>query len=551
MLNAAAIGNELDNHCSEFLSSQEREGPGGLGSNKVTRLPRWALGLPDLIIDLERQSRENVRYRRTCRPAHEFLFYIPLCIPIARFAIRHFETKYPSDRMLLLSSRARKKLDAWLISRLLAVITPTAACCFRRHRPKRAAEGARGAQFFYPSPARRLLRILCEFPVLARLIVTIVADWEDATAEFLKRLKRDKSKLYHFLNDRHRRGRWARAFVSDLIPGLSDPHNGGRTVMAVRVLRDKWVIYKPRSCRGEQEWGRLLKLLRDTRLRPYHPKLLLRKRYGWVEYVRQTSCRSSHAARFFYRRAGALLCVAQISGAVDLHRGNMIAAGAHPVVVDIEALWQPTVDFSNGTFGSESSLSSLLRTGFLPVPKRITSNNTFSHSLDSAAAANPQDRHRARLHGQILRALDFIGEIEGGFRAAAKELCGGRACTSRCQRIIDRISRGKWRIIIRPTAWYSEVREWSLLPDLMRNGQDRYSAILNKCALKGIPPQIAAAEAEAIFRFDIPSFAATANIIVRDKSNEPKAPTSSQLPTLPELLALVPLVREALSRVIE
>jgi hypothetical protein len=520
-----------------------------------TRLPRWAAQLRDLIIFLKERSLTKAPSALIFRRPNDPLFFLPLCVPIAQFVIARFESDCAPELLRQLSVPARRRLYTLLVTRLLGVITPAAADCFERLKLNRcfvslstsnppSLDRALASNFFSPSPDGRLLLLLREFPSLGRLIVDIMTGWERSTIAFLKRLQSDWRLLRRSF-DLRCSSRTDRPKILDLKLGLSDPHEHGGTVFAARLHGRAWVIYKPRNCRGELEWGRLVRCLRDWRLRPSTAKVISRGCYGWMEFVRARPCRSVKEVHCFYQRAGILLCVAQIARAIDLHRDNLIAAGAHPVVVDVETLWQlwPNAVALNGTLNC--GLPPLCRTGLLPLtPGNLPSDIAPSHALDSGANSDPQQRHRPYFQANPGRACDFAVDIEKGFRQAVIDLCGDDRQRLKCKRLLARIAAQSWRQVRRPTAHYAKIRELARNPALLRNGGDRFLAILKACALGGTSAGVAATEAASLAEFNIPRFRTVRASATSEERENPRR--SVQLPSLSQMFLTLPQIAAAL-----
>jgi hypothetical protein len=503
------------------------------------RLPKWAKELRTLLLAIRQGSTRRDKPDWIVRQSTDPLFALPLCMPCARYAIARFETHCATELLRQLSKRARRRLDALLVTRLLSALTPAASAYFEKFKlqndassqwPNSSAssEHALATQFFLPSPDIRLVGLLNEFPVLGRLIVDLMMNWQSATKEFLKRLQSDWVFLRRSFNLSYSSTASRQLKVLDLRLGLSDPHSRGRTVMGLRLRGSSWVVYKPRNCQGELEWARLVQCLRERQLRPYVPKVIARARYGWMEFVHWRPCRSGSAVRKFYRRAGALLCVAQVAQVIDLHRDNLIAAGAHPVVIDVESLWHK----SRASLAFK--LPPLYRTGFLPLPAGMRYHVEFSHTLDSNDL-ELQQTHRPQLNGLLCRACDFIDDIEEGFRRAAIDLCGDARQRARCYRLLSRIAAQPWRQILKPTAWYARTRELARDPVLLRDGSKRYLTILRECAGGDFPAAIAAAEVQSLAQFDIPRFARPV-----------RKAQIREVPSKHQLLKMLPQIRETL-----
>ncbi len=65
--------------------------------------------------------------------------------------------------------------------------------------------------------------------------------------------------------------------------------------------------------------------------------------YGWTEFVEAQACDTPEQVQRFYERQGGYLALLYFLEATDFHLENLIAAGEHPVLVDLEALFHPRV----------------------------------------------------------------------------------------------------------------------------------------------------------------------------------------------------------------
>jgi hypothetical protein len=185
------------------------------------------------------------------------------------------------------------------------------------------------------SEPTRALAMLCEYPVLARVLVASLRNWIDVRAEFAERFLADLPRLRTLFG-----GSWQGLDdVTGIEFGAGDTHNGGRSVALLTLSDGAKLVYKPRSVAVERHFNELLGWLNDRGMR--HPlrtlAVLPRPGYGWVEYVTAEPCADEEeAGRFFWRQGACLALFHAICGA-DLHLQNLIAAGEHPVFVDLEA----------------------------------------------------------------------------------------------------------------------------------------------------------------------------------------------------------------------
>ena len=208
--------------------------------------------------------------------------------------------------------------------------------------------------------------LLSRYPVLARLLPTLVEHWLEACGELAGRVRADRETL-----------RWEFGCVAPLGPvreiraGLSDPHARGRMVAALTFENGLTVVYKPHDLKVAEAFSELLTWLAKRGagpgLRPL--RVLTCEGYGWMELAEHRPCRDGEEVRLYYRRAGGLLCLAYLLNGTDFHFENLIACGAHPVLVDLEMLFHPPLE-SPGE-GARARVrrdldDSVLRTGLLP-----------------------------------------------------------------------------------------------------------------------------------------------------------------------------------------
>src|SRR5262249_31989010 len=105
-------------------------------------------------------------------------------------------------------------------------------------------------------------------------------------------------------------------------------------------------------------------------------KVLDRGTYGWVEFVAAGGCTSADEVRRFYQRQGGYLALLYALEATGFYFEDLIAAGEHPVLIDLEALFHPRLPRLDAAqadrLAGDRMASSALRVGLLP--QRIWSN---------------------------------------------------------------------------------------------------------------------------------------------------------------------------------
>jgi lantibiotic modifying enzyme len=149
---------------------------------------------------------------------------------------------------------------------------------------------------------------------------------------------------------------------------LGDRHRGGRAVLLVRFSSGFETVYKPRPISVEKHFAEFLAWINKhsdlPSLKVLH--VLDQTRYGWVEYVRHKYCDTRSQIERFYRRQGAYLAILYCLAAVDLHSENVIAAGEHPVLIDLESLFHHDGAWRQSSGSVEHMPGSVLDVGLLP-----------------------------------------------------------------------------------------------------------------------------------------------------------------------------------------
>lgn len=141
--------------------------------------------------------------------------------------------------------------------------------------------------------------------------------------------------------------------LRQIAAGLSDPHNGGRTVARLVFDDGRAIFYKPRPVGMEAGYAELLSLWPELRA----ATVIDRGDYGWMPEVVAAPC--SDPARYS-RALGAHLALIDLLLGVDIHAENLVACGNDPVLIDLETLFHP---------GGEAD-DDLMRTEMLPRKPR-------------------------------------------------------------------------------------------------------------------------------------------------------------------------------------
>jgi len=291
----------------------------------------------------------------------------------------------------------------------------------------------------------------------------------------------------------------SRPFVKKLTFGLSEPHRGGRTVLRVELADSTKWFYKPRSGRHEQVWAKLVNELNAAGFSP--PLLALSVVAGhthcWMPALAPEPCRSWQEVERFYFRAGALLYLAHLLRAVDLHAGNFIAHREHPVLIDCETILHPNVSLPAT---APDQKESILRTGMLPVASE--------HSQQDCASflgRMTTGHHAVLLLDRRIRVTEMGRQFARGFKAMDHFLAtaGHR---SRLDKVVAKMRAVPVRIIYRPTRFYVKLLSESLSPEFAGSEAARRWFLRTRLEDRLCPTAVVDLEIEQLIQCDIPLF---------------------------------------------
>jgi type 2 lantibiotic biosynthesis protein LanM len=343
---------------------------------------------------------------------------------------------------------------------------------------------------------RRATALFGEYPVLGRVVVETIDAWIDASEELARRLHDDWADLqraYGLVGP-------LRAIARD----AGDTHGRGRAVAILVFATGGRVVYKPRSLAVEAGFQRLLAWMGGEPgippLRCLH--ILDRGAHGWEEHVEATECRSPREVERFYRRLGVLLAAMHAFRGTDVHHENLIAAGEHPVIVDLETVFQPLaaapapesaleaahrrfatsvlgvllLPFRVATGAASVDLSGMARIEGQLTAERVPSWQgaaTDQMRLVSRRAPLAPSHNCPRLDGAEVDPAGYTTELETGFGLGYRRLMHHREELLAQGGLLSTLADLRVRAIVRPTQVYGSLLFDSYHPDLLRDGLDR------------------------------------------------------------------------------
>jgi len=378
------------------------------------------------------------------------------------------------------------------------------------------------------------LELANQYPSLIRAIDLRIQQWLETSIELTERVAADRAEL-----DERTEAEEPLGPVVEIQTGLGDRHEGGRTVSIVRFENGARWVYKPRSVGAEAAFFQLLRWLDQSGF-PIHLKglrVLERESYGWVEFARSTPCESTTEMELYFERLGALVALLYVLEATDMHHENILAQGAHPILVDLETLMQPIVGDPAPTVDRpRPATASVLRSGLLPRRlwadegsagfdvSGMSPGNTEVLSVEqlqdemSDEARYSEGRYEQELRdnlpmldGQRPAPSEYEEFVVRGFRQMYDYLRAHRDALLDPNGPLDPLRSTRVRVVVRPTELYARVLRTSFHPDYLQDGSARESLFERLREDADRIPEFAQTtdyEVRALARCDVPRFAA-------------------------------------------
>lgn len=393
-------------------------------------------------------------------------------------------------------------------------------------------------------------------PALARLLATRVLFWVRSLAEFSRHLELDRPLLESIFNG----GRPLGPLIAGG-RGVSDSHNGGRSVIVCGFECGTQIVYKPRSMLIDDAWNCLVERFNPCvppRLRLKSLVVLNRGEYGWMEFCARLPCANNAEVTEYYGRMGSLLALIHALQGNDFHLENVVAAGPHPLAIDLETLLTPEVAIENHGVDPDGATErvgrSVLRTLLLPA---VMATQDLEGRLSLGAVGVPRGKEQPREHqrhsnintddsyqtrfrtndpsfdlrdqsmveradGESVDPEDYLADLLAGYRGAYQSILEHRASWLLERGRIAEFESVWVRVINRTTSVYYRLLLESCSDELLCSGVDRWihidrllvnteSGVDPDSAVRATGYALAAAEHEALLCGDIAYFLAKGN----------------------------------------
>jgi type 2 lantibiotic biosynthesis protein LanM len=508
-----------------------------------------ATSTPDWLTTLREAFEADITDRKTIDPSQESIArstpYLQPIFPLIQRGLEQIDAEiqqlcqqYP--QLPFDPQEIIQILFQLLPERLLAQLSKTFVLEMHVARIRQQLHGETPAERFADfvrqlSQKEKILSLLEEYPVLARQCVVTIEQWVHYAQELVRHLCADWPDICTTFTPEHDPGT-----LIEIQGGSGDPHREGRSVLKLKFSSGFQLLYKPRSLATDIHFQGLLSWLNERGTQPtFRPvRLIDRGSYGWSEFIHAYSCTSRDEVARFYERQGSYLALLYALNAVDIHVENVIAAGEHPILIDLEALFHPQVGGNDPTQPYYLSLismdQSVFRVGLLPY--RIWSNKgtdgvDLSGLGGQAGQMTPQQlpqweaagtdqmrlirqhieipvkQNRPQLNGHDIDVLDYKDHIITGFTRTYRLLQERRDELK--ADILPRFAHDEVRLLLRPSQQYATLLTESFHPDLLRDALERdrfFDQLWREVELRPYLARAISAERRDLLRGDIPMF---------------------------------------------
>lgn len=340
----------------------------------------------------------------------------------------------------------------------------------------------------FPISLPNWLGLWSVFPVLARLMSVVWLNWWNASREMLERLATDLPTIDATLWPDFPPGR-----LTEFRGDSGDTHDRGRSVAILTFESGGKVVYKPKNLGIAAVYFELAEMLSAGTDFPLLPRrLILRGDYAWEEWIPAEECRDLTGIRQYYRRLGAHARLLQFIDAVDVHHENVIAAGPHPTLIDLETVFAPRPKHDPESsaarriaietlWGNPAANGIVSCKACLEPGQPGTELGAICPLGDGSGPFSPTTTAIPKLEGSLTNPLDFAGDMVLGYRTIGQRL---RDLADHLANDEDgplRAAEGcPVRFVNRESQVYARLLSASLTPECLKNG------IVRELVLEGL-----------------------------------------------------------------
>ncbi|MDR2832620.1 MAG: type 2 lantipeptide synthetase LanM [Streptococcaceae bacterium] len=191
------------------------------------------------------------------------------------------------------------------------------------------------------SSKEQLIKFYLKYPVATRIATQRIHYLSSNFIQMLQRVNKDYKALKENFGIKT-------INLTGIELSSGDSHQQGNSV-AILVFGEQKLVYKPRNLEISESVEYFLKWCHDHSelLDLKIPKGLYKEKYSYNEFILKKSCMNDKEVEKFYVRYGYLIAICYLLGINDLHMENIIAEGEYPIIIDIETMFQPLLQFEN------------------------------------------------------------------------------------------------------------------------------------------------------------------------------------------------------------
>ncbi|PZQ43769.1 MAG: hypothetical protein DI551_11480, partial [Micavibrio aeruginosavorus] len=322
--------------------------------------------------------------------------------------------------------------------------------------------------------------IALEYPVLLRFLSSVQKNYFDSMDEFFQRIDADADKIKEDF------GISANGNIIKIGRSLSDPHNGGRSVMRIEFADGNKLIYKPKSIKMEKVFNNFISGNNNFGFQPIH--ILSCEGYGWVQDIGELERQPINLAN--PESAGQVAAFLWMLNATDMHFENVMPTADGVYALDLETLllasfnndgepWEPmwrkhTV---NATLLFEENVLNRpegFRIGGLePSPALVSIMPPVTFTLQDDVIVmmlGQQDRKSLPPAKHQRMNVDGIKRLQNSF----EKILNGDA-REVVRRFVSSMDDDlTLRLVLRDTSFYTNILERMRQPRFLRDAQDMH-----------------------------------------------------------------------------
>ncbi|UVJ30095.1 type 2 lanthipeptide synthetase LanM [Staphylococcus aureus] len=369
-----------------------------------------------------------------------------------------------------------------------------------------------------------------EYPVIARVCMVRTNYLIKNFTDLLIRINSDYIEIQDFLKLKSLN-------LQDIILSTGDSHEQGKSV-SILHFNNKKLVYKPKNLEISKVFSNFLEWCYDSSnsnlLSLKIPKGIFKDTYTYNEFIDFDICKNVKDIENYYTRYGQLIAICYLLNLNDLHIENLIACGEHPVIIDIETIFQVPINMEGENLHikltRELELESVSSSFLLPTKlnigidddqvdlsalsgKRVELNQKILSPVD----INSNNFHYRKMNSyfpggdnipkvQSNKEVDYnnyILNIVNGYDAFINFVKKNK---NECIKYLDKFSDKKIRVLVKGTEKYASMIRYSSHPNYNKEMKYRERLMMNLWAFPYKNKQIVNSEVRDLIFNDIPIF---------------------------------------------